>query len=298
MPYVTGSTNSIAGLLTAVQNACTANGWTLQGNVLSKGGCYVSLSVSGSTLALIGGTGIDGSNNLTGTSDQGNAYLGQSLALYNQAPVAFGWPVTYFVHIGTLPDEVHVVCNYGGTLYQTMAWGKSGMPGLVGSGNWYCGPSAGGSYGGVNSWIEYSLGGYAATGASFARLYSTGGMGVDHELDAATWALDGKSSTSFAGNELSGIMMCQPNQWNSESILFPIRAYAARPSGYYSMVLECAHARAVNLQNLNDQQIITLGTDNWKVYPWYMRSTSTGMNGQASNQGSGFCGTAIRYDGP
>jgi hypothetical protein len=57
-------------------------------------------------------------------------------------------------------------------------------------------------------------------------------------------------------------------------------------------VLECAHARFVSIANLDDQQIITLGTDKWKVYPWMRRGAAyDGLNS------SGNCGHAIRYDG-
>ena len=43
MAYVTGAAASFADLKTAIQNAATANGWTLTSDVLSKDGCFFKL---------------------------------------------------------------------------------------------------------------------------------------------------------------------------------------------------------------------------------------------------------------
>lgn len=288
MAYVTGTANSLADLLVAIQNACTANGWTLSaGGVVSKGACFSELKVSGAYITIRGGKGVDGSGNLTGATDTAAGYFcvisgpGQSYGI----TVPFTWPATYFVHVLTAPDEVYVMVNHDGNFYQTIAFGQSAMPGLVGTGNWYCGgvrqTDARFGYTGINS-VPQGDNGYMPT-SLFCN--PNGARGVDHELDSATWAVEG------AWRDWASSFWRQPNQWNQESILLPIRVYASRPSGFVSPVLECAHARYVNIANLVDQQIITLGTDKWKVYPWMLRSTTTA-------NGSQYAGHAIRYDGP
>ena len=65
MAYITGSAASFADLQTAIQNACTANGWTLSSGILSKNGCFFQL-VAGTSdgyaqLQLFGGTSQTGS---------------------------------------------------------------------------------------------------------------------------------------------------------------------------------------------------------------------------------------------
>ena len=71
MAYETGSANSFADLLAALQAACTGNGWTLSGNVLHKGTCYAEVKLTqtqgsvvwpNSALGVRACNGIDGSN--------------------------------------------------------------------------------------------------------------------------------------------------------------------------------------------------------------------------------------------
>jgi hypothetical protein len=292
MAYVTGTANSLADLLTAVQNACTGNGWTLSGNVLHKGTCYVELMVSGSLITLRGGTGVDGSNNLTGATDQTTGQLGVALK-----SIAFTFPMTYEIFIGTSPDEVYVVVHYAVSYYQQIAWGQSAMPGLTGSGNWYCGPQKIGSDYGMTSNGEYGASGNAGVSLFFRHKYVSMAisMGVDHSLDAPTWLTEG------AARDFMSIAMRQPNQWNGEAVLHPVRVYASRPSGFFSPVLECAHARFVNMASLADGQIITLGSDRWKVYPWFARGLAyrnLDTNFNVTGTFSGVFGHAFRYDGP
>lgn len=291
MAYVSGTASSLSDLLTGICNACTANGWTLSGNVLHKGTCYAEVMISGSVITIRGGTGIDGSNALTGATDQQTGQLG--IVVYS---IAFGWPVTYEVFIGTAPDEVYVVTAYATNYYQQIAWGQSAMQGLAGTGNWYCGCRPKMDY-------RFEYNGFDLTGETSngdSPLVSIFGRnddganfchGVDHQLDGA-----GGWNDIEATQDMISLMLRQPNQWNGESILIPIRVYVSRPSGFISPVLECAHARFVNLANLNDGQILTLGSDKWKVYPFLHRTASQSYSGYAS--GSWYAGHAFHYDGP
>lgn len=291
MSFVTGNANSISDLLLAIQNACTANGWTLSasGNVLYKGSCYIEVKVVSGTIQVRGGKNIDGSGNLTSPTDQASGSLGVS---WGRDPIVY--PLTYFIHILTSPDEVYVIINYSATCYQNVGWGQSSMLGLSGSGNWYCGCQGTGDYGGFGTNGEYSYVGYAA-GSLFMRWYDSNKThGVDHELDSVTW-----QDQAFNGFEAMDLFGQNPNAWNSEAILIPLRAYASRPSGFYSPVLELAHARGIRIDNLTDQQIITIGSDKWKIYPVFKRSSwSYQSSPPAQGTGSWYAGHAIRYDGP
>lgn len=300
MAFVTGSASSIAELLTAIQNACTSNGWTLAGNVLYKGTCYVSLDVSGTTIRIIGGRGIDGSNALTSPSDRGYGYLGVALDGSGSPPATpgFPFPITYFIHINTGPDEVYVVVNYAVTYYQLIGWGQSQMSGLNGTGNWYSGSDGKTTAGGITPAGAYSYNNVGGISSLFCRLFEGNGEGVDHSLDSTTWATDDGGSGPATGQDWYAIYANQPSQWNGEAVLIPIRVYASRPSGYWSPVLECTHARHIHIQNLSDQQVITLGPDRWKVYPWWVRGTTFGLGRAGQSNDSYYAGHALRYDGP
>src|SRR5699024_24385 len=128
-----------ADILAAVQSACTANGWTLSGEVLHKSTCYVRVAMQGeSQISICGGTGIDGSNNLTGGAPNTN-YFGAGYS------PAMTFPATYHIHVLDAPGEVYVFVNYAVTGWQWLAWGQSNAFGAPGSGIWFGGPMYKGS---------------------------------------------------------------------------------------------------------------------------------------------------------
>lgn len=152
MAFVTGTANSMAALLTALQTACTANGWTLAGNVLSKDGCYAQIRVvtgpvpsvrpsvgTRDYLYVKSGNGIDGSNLLTDPAGN-EPTIGTFLSGNNASNLAYeDWvfPVTYRIHINTAPDEVWMAVRWNPVQYMHLAFGKSPAVGCPGTGNWH-----------------------------------------------------------------------------------------------------------------------------------------------------------------
>jgi hypothetical protein len=295
--YVTGTANSYADLLAALQTACTANGFTLTGNVLSKGTLFIEAKVVGSTLQIQGGSGQAGGV-LSGRSNTQPSIIGLTVATASPIvnhPIVF--PVTYEVHLNAVPDEVYLFINYEATCYQYLAFGQSDQPGLVGTGNWYYG-TAGTNTNGSN-WDFRTLGGGYTNGSSFncglfdaLSGYYAGVGGIDHQLDAA-----GNWSGYYSASDRWPVQANSPSAWNGESVLSPIIVYAARPSSLFSQVLQTRHLRWVMLDNLTDGQIVTLGPDRWKMYPLWRRSART-LSPTAAGQGTGTLGYAVRYNGP
>lgn len=309
MAYVSGTASTFAALLAGLQSACTANGWTLDGNVLHKGSCFVEAIVVPQDfpcLRVQSGTGVAGGV-LTGRSDIGGAQLGASAsndtAYYSTIPidVPFVFPLSYEVHIHSAPDEVYLIVNYATRFYQFVAFGQSAQPGLSGSGNWYAGTD-------IASNRAVSATSIAAIGGSAEVGLINGGLGMcrndltdgysdcaacHHALDTgpSAWRIEGTWRDWYDLNANT------PSAFNSEAVLIPVRMYANRPSGFVSVVAELAHARFVNIGALDDQQIITLGADRWKVYPWWARGAVYDAIGYSGNY-SGLNGHALRYDGP
>lgn len=297
MAYVNGSATSMTDLLSALQAACTANGWTLSGNVLHKGSCYVEVTVASGYLVILGGTGIDGSNNLTGAGPYvariGLAWTGDSLT----------FPMNYVVHIGATPDEIYFIINYEVNRWQWLAFGSSPMAGLPGTGNWY-GASISRKIGSSKCYITPTSGGYlgisAPSMALFWNNYSTyQTCFVHHDLDGNTWSLDNAASTdstsaAIAINAAQPMIPRQPNSWNGEAALIPIQPCIARTSGKVSMILDIAHSRYIRNDNYTDGDIITLGSDQWCVYPWHQKNSAARDGGNSINH-TGTLGWAIRY---
>jgi hypothetical protein len=307
MAFVTGSATSIDDLLTALQTACTANGWTLTAGVLARGDCHVKAAVSGAMLTLQAGIGDDGDGNLVTPSP----------TTYLRAPITaqpITYPATYFIH--AVGDEVFMVVNYAINIYITIGFGQSPVPGLPGTGVWLSG----------NSQVTYTrfqftdppgYNGATAVSAAygtcglFATYSNTSGSAavchfVHHGLDGADW-----SASAYAPNEswrpsskvatashgaIQLMSMSSPSAWNGESILVPIQPAIGRESGMVSIVADLAHARYVRLDNIEAEQVITLGADRWRAYPWYQRDLD--QRDPTYLLTSGTYGLAFRYDGP
>ncbi|MHB1283046.1 MAG: hypothetical protein ACYCZI_04115 [Metallibacterium scheffleri] len=295
--YVTGTANSYADLLAALQTACTANGYTLTGNVLSKGTLFIEAKVVGSTLQIQGGSG-QAAGVLSGRSNAQPSLIGLTITTASPTvnhPIVF--PVTYDIHINTAPDEVYLWINYEATCYQYLAFGQSDQPGLVGTGNWYYGTAGTNTNG--SSWDFRTIGGGVTNGSNFncglfdaLQNYFVGVGGIDHQLDAA-----GNWSGYYSASDRWPVQQNSPSAWNGESVLSPIIVYAARPSSLFSQVLQTRHLRWVMLDNLTDGQIVTLGPDRWKMYPLWRRSSRT-LIPTPAGQGTGTLGYAVRYNGP
>lgn len=300
MAYQTGSAATLADLLTSLRTFCTTNGWTLAGDVLSKGTCYTRLLVVGTGIEVLGGAGIDVGNGLT---TPGPAVVNCDSPLTGE-PVT--WPVAYHFH--ATGNEVYAVCNFSVTGWVYLAFGASPVAGLPGTGGWYS-ASLGGAAVTILSWAtDYHF--YTGSSIDYNDVNATG-LGwcdgnasttntyVHHGLDAGAWSaaisanVSGPVSSACA--KTSGIagplLVRQPNAWNGESILIPVQPYIDRTSNKTSIIADLAHARYINIGNLDPGATITLGADTWRVYPFYRKgavlapgTTDSGWLGLACRQ--------------
>lgn len=297
MAYITGTANDISALRTAIFNACTANGWTLSGEILHKGTAYFRLQISGSDLTLLGGTGKDGSNNLTG----GGTTIVQITNDVTAAPLTY--PMTYHIHINSSPDEVYVVANYSTDFYQWCAFGQSHITFSAGTGNWYgaFGHATGQHPSGIS--ITPTSGGNSNGASSGALFWHTSSANVNafihHGLDGNAWSgLGSYTTTGGAATAITALIPLvgiSPNSYNGEAVLLPIPVTVSRPSSLYSLVAQPKHSRYIRIDNHAPGQVITIGAEQWKVYPWLSKN-SAARDGNGSNiNHSGTFGWAIRY---
>ncbi|MFC5525209.1 hypothetical protein ACFPPA_05580 [Rhodanobacter ginsengisoli] len=294
MAFTTGTANSMADVLTALQAACTTGGWTLSGNVLWKGNCYVSVVASATNLIAQGGLGIDGSNALTTPCPTSRVLQAPGFA-----PVT--WPATYFIFV--YANEVYLVLRYGLDTYLYLAFGDSALPGAAaGMGVWFGASSplinptdvyqywdrAGG-------WVD-NFGHYVHIGGMFFASFLNANNAIIYSpLDAAGWI--GGRAADIGGD----LVKVQPNAWNGESTLVPIQPFHVRASNKISVIAELTYARMVRIDNIEPEAIVTLGTDEWMVFPWYKKSTAArdGSGSIAASDGThtGTFGWAIRKNG-
>lgn len=313
MAYIAGSANSLDDLLTALQAGLSANGWTADGAVMSKGGLSALLDVvainSGGTRHVLRVQA--GNGHADGALVDGAPAAGALGALGSSDAQGVSWPAVYHLHIHSDPDEVYLIVNYAVDYYQWIAFGASPVAGLPGTGNWHGGTfgvptgatktthpnrypgavaiAATGGQGGsldatsaalfwADRWIDQTDGTYPVNNNCF-----------HHGLDGGGWSM-----TLDAVQTRSPLLSDQPSAWNGQSILHRIEPWKSRPSNMISRVGSLAHARFIVLQNYAPEDIITLGSDQWKIYPWYRKGTTRDMS---YGDNSGWLGWAVRYDG-
>lgn len=322
MAFVTGTANSIADLITAVQNACTANGWTLGGTVLSKGGCYASLTQTSpatgiNLMTLLTGTGIDGSNNLTGVAGTTSSIGALAATAWTDNPWNYTFPVAYNIHVLTNPDEVYLQVSYSGPqgsgYWAHLSFGRAVVQ--QGTGVWQS--ALGFNYQGMyvtpdgGHLDDYYAGCLEAAPFFYARYQSNyPGQWVQSFIHGAINEADGTGiwSTSAypgpggggigAGISCSPLLGYTPSAWNSQAVLFPVQIMQDRPNAKMSLIAQLGHLRYLRNDNYNDGDIITLGADRWMVYPMWKKNAAARNGAETAGVDSGTMAVAIFYDGP
>ncbi|HLD65151.1 MAG TPA: hypothetical protein VJA19_03820 [Pseudomonas sp.] len=294
MSYSNGVANDMDALRSALISACTAEGWTLSGDILSKGTTFIRLQIVSGWLTLLGGTGISA-----------GALTGAALAVSRIGQVngiAITWPANYELFV--FAAEVYLVVNYNVNFYQWLAWGKSTVQGLPGSGMWYGASMFANTTStlAMNPTGSLSSPGYNCPGLFWRQLSQATNSNtlesrVHTGLDGFGWADGSGNPGASAIDGARTLLELLPNSWNSEAILLPIRAMQPRPSNKISLVADLQHARYTRIDNYTPGEVITLGADRWKVYPWYRKDAANRNGGQGVTH-TGTLGWAIRYEGP
>ena len=303
MPYYSGSFNDMAGLRSALVNACTANGWSASGNFLSKGAAVLQLVAGLTDLTLRGGTGRAGDALVEAAPGVGR------IGTLGPQPVTF--PGSYEVYVFTAPDEVYLRINYNVEFWQWLAFGISDVPGVPGTGLWFGGSSALTPPASINIAAD---GGGANTNAvdrsTGALFYGSDNpfmtaqhrhAFVHHGFDGRGWS--GETPAAELTNNASIVAALVPklgrlpNGWNSADVLLNSQVYVRRADDKQSLVADLAHSRFLRVDNYQPGDIIPIGPDRWKVAPWY-RKNADARDGGSNIQHTGTFGWAIRYEGP
>jgi hypothetical protein len=319
--YRTGIVHAVADLLTALQTACTDNGWTLTaGGVLHKtdaasgNTCYANVYVQGQHLRLRGGTGIDGSGVLTG---QVRAYNNSELYLRLGNDVgllpAATYPWTYHIHVYDDPDCVFLIINYNGDMYQHMEFGVSNLD-IPGNGTWVSATVGrdnnrnggftldprGGSGSAFEStgWIfgrcsqPWYMTGFIHHGFPDANPARMGGWSKESATNNFSWGTPGHADLSLP---IGRLMDSQPSAFNSRPVPQPAVLRLRREDANVSVVATIPALRFLRIDNLAPEEIFHYGSDAWKVYPFYRKNIAA-RDGGGTVQHTGTMGFCLAWD--
>jgi len=292
MAYYNGSAVDMAAVRTALVDACLAEGWSWDAGaeVLSKGSIFARVRVVSGYLELLGRT----------SAASGNA---PSVVRMGQlAAVPITYPAAYEIFL--FDAEVYLVVNYNIDHYQWCAFGSSNIDGLTGTGMWLGATLEASNPDGISITSTEGLAtNNTVTPALFwATAIQPGARNrncyVNSGLDSEGWNLTVADGGIAVGvGQMVPLIGLLPNSWNSEAVLLPIRCYKIRPSAKISLVADLEHARYTRIDNYQPGEIVAIGADQWKVFPWYVKNTAQ-RNGGSGISHTGTFGWAIRYEGP
>ena len=306
MAYYSGTAASLSALKTALLTHAQSDGWTLTGDVLSKSGVYFQIQDNATNVTCLGCA-----DNAVSAPAPNVVSIGRIFQKTGSPTREMSFPCNYEVF--GFAQELYLVANYDVDSYQWLAFGKSTVLGLPGHGGW-CGATIGAFQDSTQGDVVYiSPTGGAASGYGFnmtcgALFWAAGSDAAAdivsrncwtyHNLDGHGWTYYGLAANIPSGiKPLTPLISLQPNAWNSEVALLPLRSWKERPGYKNSMIADLQNARHVRIDNLSSGDILTIGSDKWKIFPWYRKNASARDGGTQINH-TGTFGWAIRYEGP
>ncbi|WVW77533.1 structural protein [Stenotrophomonas phage vB_SmaS_Bhz60] len=305
--FYTGNFTSFETLKTSIETALQNHGWGLNGDgTLEKNGMYVRL-VAGTIyqIAAFAGTG----SSLPPAPLPGAPAYGVKIMNFSGSPMNF--PATYDLHVFEDTDEVYLVVNYNGDKYQQLSFGKSRVDQVGGTGMWLTGSFRSDTVQAATHLVYTSAGGSSAgfgwsgmgCGLFFDAYNAALGCSYIHTgLDTTGWKTAGSNDGNLlgSGDPMAGLLQALPSQFNQSTVLLPLYATQRRLSKGQTIVADLQNARLCRNDNHLSGEIVTYGTDRWKIYPFHRKNAAV-RNGVSWSTGADHSGTfayAIRYTGP
>jgi len=232
---------------------------------------------------------------------------------YIYIPTA-NWPVTYYLFANTSPTVICCAILFNVSYVEHFSFGSFvpiSSSAFVGS-SWFHAPyvaNTGGFYAHdyfTSSSIQLDISSYGFTslanggGNSSSALIAGNSLSygsdsyIHAEIDSTIW-LNTNSSNCLSMTDSSIYQLsATPNAFNSQASLVPIHIQAltslSTPNWIYLGYIE--HIRYIRIDNYNIGDIITLGSDQWMIFPVFKKDV-VNRNG-ATWGASGTVGYAIR----
>ena len=300
MAYTTGTAANPAALLSSLATFATANGWMITPvdgatGFTSPDGATFTVAAYSDTLWICGCVGLDSTK--TQLMQPGAAIVA---AISNQIAGPYAG-YTFFAGAEAGAYYLHGIIEASAGIYKPFALGR-----LV-----KFDATVGGEYASAVCWdtgsseINYPSSGYHDYLFDSGHYYSSSGGGWSH----VRADLDGKSSNwmtfnpNWSGNAALGsarsfgiqssLLGIGYQRYNKLVPIMPIYVFGDRPDGMRSPLGYVPHLRLVDLTLLQPKQIISIGGEDWQVFPAHQR-TDVWNAYPSTIPSSGYYGYAFR----
>lgn len=302
MTYYSGQVSSYQELRDVLINACFESGWTVNGNVINKDEMFFRLTVSNENGNPNGpGLIMHGGNSVSEFPSPGVRLGNISTSAASNYPQKIIFPIDFMIHI--FEHEVFLIVNYQIDSFMYLSFGQDQLTNAI--------------------WLSGSIYQFISSSDSFAIFKNWGGSDTNATYNGAGffWAgagagintkdtiyFDGQWSTTSGnfGYSVGAVSALPsyvnlieriPSAFSSDSILLPINIFKTSESYKVKLISQVVNARFTRLDNFEPNQIIQLGAEKWKIYPFHRKNITARDGGSPINH-TGTFGWAIRYDGP
>jgi hypothetical protein len=339
MAYETGVVSSFSDLQGRIVSFLVANGWTQEGNIVKKSGVVAEVTAGAnpthgySYLRLIGAKSTDGAGNLVDipTRSDGSLFDHNSSKMQEHTqPGAYtdlyiAWPISYFLHLGTDPDEFWCFIQFNGNYCQHMGFGNLKKSADYSGGQFYTATfndreaqpgsfTAGGATFkriGLDTTDTVTTSGSAiipfAKCSPFGAIRPSSGCMVRAEIQDRSWftgyispATDYASGASADATLDGGMLQYQRDVSNDgpdpKAQTIPFRIYGMMYSGNWQFLGSVNNLRFSRIDGKTFGEVYDDGTEKWKFYPVFLKEEAVPdpVNYVVH---SGTYGLAVRYDG-
>jgi hypothetical protein len=286
--YETGTATDTTDLINKLITFATANGWTVNtpasGRVFTKGGLYFGLNWDADDVWLCGATGYAA----------GSAWSAQPGASTNQprSNDMAGPYTAYHFFTNTSPDYLHAVVETTAGIFKHIHMGQLIKHGSYTGGEYVCAcywhptvvTSSSTPNNPDNAYHAVPFDSYASSATAANR--SAVRADIDSKsnnwmtfLDADTW--NGNYAKGCVRGQNQGILESlherSPSEFNQITPLLPMLICGDRPSDMTSPLGYVPDMRYVNMTNLTPASTITIGTDQWMVFPLIQKTATWGV---------------------
>jgi hypothetical protein len=315
---VTGTTTNTFTITHTASGTTSGNVIVYKPHIISKSGVYVKLFAINDDVLLRIGTGY-ASNDITGAAARYVSMYGGTSTIdgYSTGTIyQVTYPATYHVFVNTLPDDIVCFVNYNVSWWQWL---------MVGQGNNLTNtldPSDGKYQAGSFPWVlsrpdvhlswNILVSGTEQQGSTLDypahtpfpfwaqdNTSTTGSLvnraqgdsvaygGVWRETNASTYGQNTTNARRFASTFLNVL----PNAWNDEITLIRTLILYPESSTQFIYIAELPHIRFTRNDNYNDGDTITLGSEQWMIFPGLRKNAASRSSG---DDHSGTVAIAVR----